>query len=137
MPKFEKSKGYKMKGFSGFKPSPAKQSTGANEEPSVMDRFMAMGKTLGNSKVSKSTIVNKDKTDLSANYTHKKLSDDALKADQAESAKRVVGKKVKKMGEAAFLTELGLEGYEEDPNDITKDYKPRKHIPGDRLGFKR
>ena len=82
MPKFEKSKGYKMKGFSGFKSSPAKQ-----EEPSAINTFMAMGKTLGNSKVSKSTIA-----DISSNYTYKPVSDKQLASNQAKSAERKVEK---------------------------------------------
>ena len=126
MPKFEESKGYKMKGFSGFKSSPAKQGNDANKEPSVMDTFMSMGKTLGNSKVSKSTIVNKDKTDLSSNYTYKPVSDEQLASNQAKSAERKVGRKRKKMGDKAFFNEVtGTNTYKEDPDDITKDYKQR------------
>jgi len=57
--------------------------TSAPEEPTVMDRFMSMGKTLGNSKAKPYA-----KIDIASKYTFKPVSEEELEKKQGKSAER-------------------------------------------------
>jgi len=57
------------------------------KEPTTLDRFMSMGKTLGNSKVEPYA-----KIDIASKYTFKPVSEGELEKKQAKSAERKADK---------------------------------------------
>tara|TARA_R110000824_G_scaffold192780_1_gene375012 strand:- start:201 stop:533 length:333 start_codon:yes stop_codon:yes gene_type:complete len=84
--------------------------TTAPEEPTTLDRFMSMGKTLGNSKVKPYA-----KIDMASKYTFKPVSEEELEKKQGKSAERKVNRKRKKMGDEAFFNEVtGTNTYSTD-----------------------
>ena len=57
------------------------------KEPTTLDRFMSMGKTLGNSKVKPYA-----KIDMASKYTFKPVSEEELEKKQGKSAERKADK---------------------------------------------
>jgi len=96
--------------------------TTAPKEPTTLDRFMSMGKSLGNSKVKPYA-----KIDMASKYTFKPVSKDEVeKKAESKHGKALIKKLKGEMSDEAFFNEVtGTNTYKEDPDDITKDYKQR------------